>query len=229
MPRRKKRGKPGGTKDILQTGNREDAVVAGPLRGARFHYVEGFRLSIENDYEAWLESDRDDYQADILIFPLGLSCRHLIELQLKELYEELELGDVAPDTHSLLKLWRMVRPAIEQRWRGANRSTRELYGHLSEEKREEFGITLRAEGRVDRAELLVKALHEVDPKGVAFRYPGEMRGPLKAIGIGPLVESTLELSAYLDGLVTGIFEDKQAAAQMAPEFDPEDLAPEDRL
>lgn len=203
--------------DLLRTGTNSDANLATPHGAQTYHYVTGLRAAIELVSKHFQDSDGDYHTADTLIFPLGLLCRHLIELRLKELYVALT-GQEAEHIHELLKLWTTVRPSIEKRWPSANQSTAALYGHMPNKRLKEFGIEIRSEGRLDRAETLIRALHEVDPRGLSFRYPGELPQKVEALSLPNLADATFELDNFLDGLETGICEENRRRTEEEAEF-----------
>lgn len=202
---------------ILETGKWTDAHVEPPCHAAMYHYVVGARNVIELIFQRFREQGMSPHDADSLVFPLGLQCRHLVELRMKELYEVLS-GEWPGKFHSLLNLWQGVRPMIEERWPNANRSSNDRFGHLPREVIEEFGIVLRQEGQLDRAEALIRALHEVDPHGQSFRYPGRIPSDIKSISLERLAESALELDNVLDGWLTGAYEEDTAQADIESEL-----------
>jgi hypothetical protein len=191
----------------LSSGDATDAHVERPWGAARYHYLEGTRAVIELIIERFVEGGRDLHDADTLIFPLGQLCRHLVELRVKELHE-LILGIPAQKSHNLLDLWRGVRPAIDNRWPSSNRSSIDLYGHLPREILDRLGIVLRTEGTLDRAEGLIAALDEIDPRGTSFRYPEDLPSHIKSVSLEKIAASALELDDFLDGLSTGVHEER---------------------
>jgi len=201
----------------LWTGGRTDAHIESPWAAAMYHYVQGGRAVIEMIVERFRERGRDFHDADTLIFPLGLQCRHLVELRLKELYGVLA-REPAAKNHKLLDLWRRVRPLIEARWPTSNRSSSDRYGHLPREILEELGIVLRTEGDLDRAESLIAALDEIDPRGVSFRYPGTIPAHIKTASVEMIAETALELDEFLDGCLTGVQEENSIRPEMDAEF-----------
>lgn len=202
--------------EVLQTGDPTDAHLESPWGAAMYHYVQGARAVIEMIVERFRERGRDFHDADTLIFPLGLQCRHLVELRLKELYEVLA-SELAPWNHQLLDLWRRVRPLIEARWPTSNRSSSDRYGHLPREILEELGIVLRTEGELDRAESLIAALDEIDPRGLSFRYPGTIPAHIKTASVEAIAETALELDEFLDGCLIGVLEANWMRAEMEAE------------
>jgi len=232
--KRHKRGRSGGTRDVLESGDFSDADVR---HGPYYFCVEGYEEAIDGLLAQWEQAERSDYLSDALIFPLGFLGRHLVELRMKAAYEPL-VGEPSPETHSLLELWTILRSAIEaRRGPGANMSTRERYGHLPRETIQKLGITLSRRGELDRLATLVSALHEADPEGVAFRYPSAMPGHIKRIALDRLAGAAKELASYFDGVVTGFYEEDSLRAEMEAEFRSEmaaewaeaarDAAPED--
>lgn len=201
----------------LRTGDRTDANLEDPWGAAMYHYAEGARAVIGMIVERFRERGRDFHDADTLIFPLGLQCRHLVELRLKELYGVLA-REPAAKTHKLLDLWRRVRPLIETHWPGSNRSTNDRYGHLPREILAQLGIVLRTDGDLDRAEALIAALDEIDPRGVSFRYPGTIPVQVRAVSLEKLAETALELDEFLDGCATGVQEENSLRAEKEAEF-----------
>jgi hypothetical protein len=97
---------------------------------------------------------------DGLIYPfVYLWCHHL-ELLLKQLIDETELlediEDKRPTGHDLLKLWKRFRRAL-----GSRGSSEEL----------------------DNAEHVITELHDIDPRGEAFRYATSKSGVPTLVGI----------------------------------------------
>lgn len=202
---------------LLRAGTNSDANLATPHGAQTYHYVTGLRSAIELVSEHFQDSDGDYHTADTLIFPLGLLCRHLIELRLKGLCVALT-GQEAEHIHGLLKLWSTVRPSIENRWPSANQSTATRYSHMPNELLAELGIEIRSEGQLDRAEALIEALHEIDPRGLSFRYPGKIPQKVKALSLPKLADVTFELDDFLDGLETGVFEENSRETEAEAEI-----------
>jgi len=200
----------------LSSGDHADANLERPWGAATYHAVIGGRAVIDMIVQGFQSSGRDAYAADTLIFPLGFQCRHLVELRLKELYELLAHRP-AEKTHELLALWQRVRPLIEARWPGSNRSTGDLFGHLPREILEELGIVLRTEGILDRAEALIAALDAIDPRGLSFRYPDTIPSHVTRLSLERLAETAIELDDFLDGCATGVNEERSIRAEMAHE------------
>lgn len=204
----------------MRLGDEADGYVRGPGYAAMYHFTAGSRTVIEMIVERFRAGGRDYHDADTLVFPLGLLSRHLVELRLKELHHQLTDAD-APYHHRLLDLWRDVRPIIEARWPNANRSPTDRYKHLPEEVLAKFDIELRTEGDLDRAEALIAALDAIDPRGLSFRYPDTVPSHVTAVSLERLAETALELDEYLDGCVTGAYEEDLMRAEMQREFRPE--------
>src|SRR5437879_2061003 len=68
--------------------SKQGAFVKGPLYGTSYHYKIGMELAIEAIVEKWKSMPRG-IPEDFLVYPVGFLCRHLIELQLKELTRDL--------------------------------------------------------------------------------------------------------------------------------------------
>jgi len=202
-------------KALLEDGLWTDAVVTGRGYGYLYHYREGLRTVIGLIIKTFVEGGRDAHAADTLVYPLGFLARHLVELQLKEVYRYL-VGQ-PPDIHGLVSLWDRLRPQIEARWSTANLSTYESYGHLPEAFIQEFGIVLRSEGALDRVGALVAALDELDPKSFSFRYPGTVPPTVRQVSLEKLAAAALEVAEHLDGILTAVDEEESARAEMEAE------------
>ncbi len=216
-PREPNGSEPLDAHDALRTGQSSDANVERPSGAALYHYMEGARAVIDLIVERFRQGGKDFHDADTLVFPLGLQCRHLVELRLKELYQVLT-HEEAQYHHKLLNLWLTVRPLIEERWPTSNRSSGDRYGHLPREILAELGIVLRTEGDLDRAEALIAALDEIDPLGVSFRYPGTIPAQVKSVSLEKLADTALELDAFLEGCVVAVYEENATRAEIEAEF-----------
>src|SRR5438067_10292289 len=180
-----------------------NAIVSQSFGGTYYHYVQGIAWSIEALLEKWRSSGKKASQADFLIFPMGLLCRHLIELQLKRLGQDFDVeanvsaffnNPKESYTHSLQKIWIQIRSRIEIRWPGSNTSTAVAYAHLSADTLKELGIEKIKKPRLDRLGELIDAFHHVDPRGEIFRYPGTMPGHVRELGLDKLARIALEIS-----------------------------------
>lgn len=204
----------------------ETAELVGPFRGDFYQYTEGIEQAIDLIVAEFERSGRDWSAADTLVYPLGLLCRHLVELRLKQLYLTVH-GSAAPRDHELLPLWRALRKEIEAGWPKANSSTQESYGHLSKERLEQFGIVLRKQGGLDRLGQLIKAFHDLDKSGQSFRYPGSFKPGTPPVSLHKLEEVSKEISAELDGFDTAFIEERdrqaEADAYHREQFEPPDI------
>jgi hypothetical protein len=162
------------------------AYLAGPFRGEFYQYTTGIERAIDLLLKDFATAKRDSAVADTLVYPLGLLCRHLIELRIKELHREA-FGEDAPRSHDLLALWRDVRAEIERIWPDEN----EALNYLG---------------------ALIKTLHDLDPSGQSFRYPGSFKDG--AVSLDKLGEVAKEISQSLDAYCTGFYELSQALPEI---------------
>lgn len=170
--------------DDLLTGPRwQMAYLAGPSRGEFYQYITGIEHAINLLLRDFAAAKRNSAVADTLVYPLGLLCRHLIELRIKELHREA-FGEDAPWNHKLLDLWGHVRAEIERTWPDEN------------------------EG-LDHLEALIKKVHDLDPTGQNFRYPRSFEDGT-SVSLDKLGEVAKEISQSLGAYCTGFYELRQS-------------------
>jgi HEPN domain-containing protein len=177
-------------------------------------YAEAFKLGAETLLRHVFESRM---HLDLLIFPVVFLYRQYVELRLKELIEVTRHLDTEDrQTHDLARLWRKVRPELEQLFPGS-------IDHL------------------DAAEQKISELAALDPRSFTFRYPQDRTGnatlpsPPNAVEVGAdgfpipwlpppgprqidvprFKERMKDLARLLDGCSTQIYEDQRAGWQPA--------------
>ncbi|MBM7799369.1 hypothetical protein JOE57_002290 [Microlunatus panaciterrae] len=161
-----------------------------------YGYISGFRLAAELMFKHIKETGSD---SDQLVFPFGLCWRHHMELQLKSLLMELQRYQrnaiKAPNTHDLAKLWREVRPRLE-------------------EARPDDIADL------DHVEEMLMQLHNADKSAQEFRYPTKddktpSLGEIRYIDLAAFHDSMLRLTHFFEGAGTAVYED----ARMREEYE----------
>jgi hypothetical protein len=187
--------------------------LAGPYRGDFWQYTTGIERAAELILESFSGTGRDFSAADTLVYPLGLLCRHLVELRLKELYLEIH-GSAAPEHHDLLGLWRGLRTEIEQAWPAHEDSTSALAGQHEAKGRKKG----RSSDPLKSLEKLIKAYHDLDKSGQRFRYPGSFKTTDPHVSLEKLHGVAMKISEELDGLHSAFYEENQARAEYQAEF-----------
>jgi len=142
-------------------------------------YATGYREAARIVAKYACESRNDK---DVLVFPVAYLYRHHVELVLKDLKSTaLYLTDRTQSdrpNHELMPLWNDLRPLLQ-----------EVEAFPKEE--------------LDGVTAYVQQLHEIDPKGEAFKFSTTKNGkPLLAdktqIHIRTLAEAMEKLASYLD-------------------------------
>lgn len=150
-------------------------------------YHDAFRLLAERAAAAPETSDG-------LVPPMLLLCRHTVELNLKGAIQQCHfagLGDDAPASHDLDRLWRQLLAALSQ----GGWSVEEPWSrHCSK---------------------IVNQLHAVDPDGQAFRYPVRPDGtatPSLRVMLDDLIKAEWHLDMYCSA-VSAMLEDAHQGLQ----------------
>ncbi|MBK8205328.1 MAG: hypothetical protein IPK87_00915 [Planctomycetes bacterium] len=111
------------------------------------YYVTGFKLAADATVDAATEAVG---HPDWYFYPAAFLYRHYIELSLKRLISHATMlidGKAAqPHGHTLLELWKQLRPYLQQ-----------LAGNANPEP-------------ADSVEGVVREFHEIDKSGQEFRY-----------------------------------------------------------
>jgi hypothetical protein len=132
-------------------------------------YNEGFRRAAEilGDHISRFPEDIAD-----LTMPLMYCYRHSVELRLKHLWTVaawLETGAAEPlEGHDLCTLWHKVKPVLSRRVPTHRRDLSELA----------------------TADIIVREIAELDPRGEGFRYPEK----LKKFGGGPTLPPDVRIN-----------------------------------
>ncbi len=124
----------------------------------------------------------DPMSVDCLIYPLVMTYRHGIEIELKHLVRVLPSlcgKEAAPkQTHKLIDNWKTVRQLL-----------------IELEEGDEV---------LDRVESLLKDFVEIDPRGESFRYPESTRGSMllqdtSIINVEVFEDGMASIAKYLEG------------------------------
>ena len=140
--------------------------------------------------EILLEQLREDYtRRDHLVYPIVFLYRHFLELRLKEICQRAEIlrGDWEDTNmnHDLLALWKRARPKIEKEFEGDDPKV------------------------LDRIEMNITKVHQLDPKSMSFRYPVDKKQRPSVTGrefLNPFefVDSLAETIETLNGVTAGL-------------------------
>lgn len=135
-------------------------------------------------------------EADTLIFPIVFCYRQYLELLLKDVLSDariyFDIDEPTPRSHSLLVLWRLLRPLLTRRWPNDPAD-------------------------LDAAEAGLRQFDAVDRDSFAFRYAttptGEKSLPRELQQINPrnFAEVVERIGVFLDACATALIEERQAA------------------
>jgi hypothetical protein len=181
----------------------------------------GYLLSAELLIDHVVATHRDQ---DLLVYPIIFQYRHYIELRLKQLVALGRglTGDRGKEAwgHSLLELWKMVRPLLEK-----------IEAHGPKED-------------LEAVEEIVNQFDQVDRTGESFRYAQDTKGknPLAGIthinlrnlrdvmkGITAFFEgATMQLSVFLENMAEGRAAECKAVLEARAEYESEMRAEAER-
>ena len=170
-------------------------------------YAEGYKRAGDILVQYVIDNNRDQ---DFLVYPIVYLYRQYLELRLKELIfvgsRLLDQNAKLPTHHDLLRLWRQVRPLIEEVWPNS-----------------------QTNNYLDAIEDRLEELSSVDPGSYAFRYPQDIQGSPTLVGIRHINLRQLRdviqgISNVLDGSSIGMGEYLKAKHEMMADYRAEMMA-----